>query len=62
MSLNSKLFGVIAFAAVSSVCGTAQADVCDTPSALGDLGDFAGEVITIAGSMEVALKKPQVLW
>ncbi len=32
--------------------GTAYADVCDTPSKLGDMGKFEGEVITIAGSMQ----------
>lgn len=28
------------------------ADVCDTPTALGDLGKFEGETITVMGSME----------
>ena len=29
--------------------GSVQADVCDTPSKLGDMGSFPGEVITISG-------------
>ena len=33
------------------VGGSAQADVCDTPSKLGDMGSFPGEVITISGSL-----------
>ena len=40
------LLGALGFA------GGAYADVCDTPSTLGDLGKFDGEVITIMGSME----------
>ena len=40
------LLGSVGFA------GGAYADVCDTPSTLGDLGKFEGEVITIMGSME----------
>ena len=31
--------------------GSVQADVCDTPSKLGDMGSFPGEVITISGSL-----------
>jgi len=47
MSYKSKLLGA-AVAAVSSVLATsAYADVCDTPTALGDLGDFAGETVTV---------------
>jgi len=42
----SLLVGFAAFA------GGASADVCDTPSKLGDLGKFEGETITIMGSME----------
>ena len=33
------------------IAGSAQADVCDTPSKLGDMGSFTGEVITISGSL-----------
>jgi len=45
--LKASLFmGAYAFAS------SASADVCDTPSALGDLGKFEGEVVTIMGSME----------
>ena len=33
------------------VAGSAGADVCDTPSKLGDMGSFPGEVITISGSL-----------
>ena len=33
------------------LAGSAYADVCDTPSKLGDLGSFPGEVITMQGSM-----------
>ena len=51
MSLTKKYLGVSAFAASFAFAGFAQADVCDTPSKLGDMGSFAGDVITIAGSM-----------
>ena len=33
------------------IAGSANADVCDTPSKLGDMGSFPGEVITISGSL-----------
>ena len=54
MSFTSKLFGAAAVAAAASFAfsGVAKADVCDTPSKLGMSGDFAGEVITMAGSMQ----------
>ena len=54
MSLTSKLLGASSVAAVASFmfAGTVHADVCDTPSKLGDMGKFNGEVITIAGSMQ----------
>ena len=54
MSYTTKLLGAAALAAAASfaLTGAAKADVCDTPSALGDMGSFAGEVITIAGSMQ----------
>ena len=54
MSFTTKLLGAAATAAVASfaLTGAAQADVCNTPSDMGDLGNFQGEVITIAGSMQ----------
>ncbi len=52
MSYKSKLLGAAAFATSSAFAGAAFADVCDTPSAMGDLGSFEGEVITIMGSMQ----------
>ncbi|MEM9716988.1 MAG: ABC transporter substrate-binding protein [Pseudomonadota bacterium] len=54
MSYRSNLLGAAAFLATTSLASGAFAmGVCDTPSALsGDLGNFEGEVITIAGSME----------
>ena len=53
MSFTTKLLGFAAVAATSlAFSNVAKADVCDTPSALGDLGNFEGEVITIAGSMQ----------
>jgi alpha-glucoside transport system substrate-binding protein len=51
MTINFKTLGAAAVASFT-LAGVASADVCDTPSALGDLGRFDGEVITIAGSME----------
>jgi alpha-glucoside transport system substrate-binding protein len=42
----SLCMGLFAFAS------GAHAEVCDTPSQLGDLGKFEGEVISIMGSME----------
>ncbi|MFK7901681.1 MAG: ABC transporter substrate-binding protein [Nitratireductor sp.] len=53
-----KLLTLVAASTVASIAtfGAAHAgshaDVCNTPSKLGDLGSFKGEVITIAGSME----------
>ncbi len=57
MSVTSKFLGATTLAAASfAFAGAAFADghgdVCATPTALGDLGSFAGEVVTIAGSME----------
>ncbi len=53
MSFINKLMGATTLAAASlAFAGMANANVCDTPSKLGDLGSFSGEVITIAGSME----------
>jgi len=51
MAINFKTLGAAAVASFT-LAGVASADVCDTPSKLGDLGRFDGEVITIAGSME----------
>ena len=53
MIFGTRILGVAAVAAVASfgLSGAAHADVCDTPSKLGGLGKFEGEVITIAGSM-----------
>ena len=52
MSYKSKFLGA-ALVTVSGAFATgAYADICDTPTALGDLGDFTGETITIAGPME----------
>lgn len=53
MQITKKILGASALVAASfTFVGAAQADVCDTPSKLGDLGSFEGEVITVAGSME----------
>ena len=53
MQITKKTLGASALVAASfTFVGAAQADVCDTPSKLGDLGSFEGEVITVAGSME----------
>ena len=54
MIFAKKILGAAAAAAVASFgyAGAASADVCDTPSKLGELGKFEGEVITIAGSMQ----------
>ena len=41
----------VAAASLALIAGSAQADVCDTPSKLGDMGSFPGEVITISGSL-----------
>ena len=39
-------------AATALFAGPSYADFCDTPSKLGELGNFEGEVITIMGSLE----------
>ena len=49
MAINFKTLGA---AAVALSRLQALGDVCDTPSKLGDLGRFDGEVITIMNSME----------
>ena len=52
MALKNKLTTTAALLAASYAFGSvAYADVCDTPSKLGDMGSFPGEVITIQGSM-----------
>ena len=62
MSMIRKLLGGSAITAVVSLAlvGTAQAEVCDTPSAMGDMGKFEGEVITIAGiwASEISIISP----
>ena len=46
-------------AATALLCaGPASAEVCDTPSTLGDLGKFEGEVITIMGSICLLYTSP----
>jgi len=45
-------FAASVLAAASLFAGPVIAQVCETPSKLGDLGKFEGEVITIMGSME----------
>ena len=52
MSYKSKLLGATIVAASSAFASAAFADVCDTPSAMGDLGSFEGEVVTMMGSMQ----------
>ncbi|MGC6517185.1 MAG: ABC transporter substrate-binding protein [Candidatus Puniceispirillaceae bacterium] len=53
MSFTKKMLGVAAVTAASiAYAGAAKAEVCNTPSSMGDLGKFEGEVITIAGSMQ----------
>ena len=51
-----KTLGVATLSALALATSAAHAgshsDVCNTPSSMGDLGNFAGEVITIAGSMQ----------
>ena len=48
-----KILTAVTFAAsvATLFAGSAQADFCDTPSKLGDMGSFPGEVITISGSL-----------
>jgi len=55
MTFKVKSLGTAALATImmaGSAYAGSHSDVCNTPSALGDLGNFEGEVITIAGSME----------
>ena len=53
MLFTRKLLGAAAVATVASfgLAGAAHADVCDTPSSMGDLGRFDGEIIAMMGSM-----------
>ena len=50
MKYTRNMIGAATFASFL-LAGSAYADVCDTPSKLGDLGSFPGEVITMQGSM-----------
>ena len=55
MKFTTKLLGGVAFAAMASASSAfagAHGGVCDTPSDMGDLGSFEGDVVTIMGSME----------
>ena len=52
MAISKKITTTAVLIAPSFAFGSAaNADVCDTPSKLGDMGSFPGEVITIQGSM-----------
>jgi len=54
MKLTTKLLSGAAFATfamASSAFAAGHGDVCNTPSDMGDLGSFEGEVVTVAGSM-----------
>ncbi len=50
--MKSQLLRASFLLGFASFAGSAIADVCDTPSTLGELGKFEGEEITIMGSME----------
>ena len=50
MKITNKLLCGAAFAAMASTASAS--DLCDTPSAMGDLGSFEGDVVTLAGSMQ----------
>lgn len=56
MSYKSKLLGAAIAAttglAASSAYADGHADACATPSMLGDLGNFEGETVSIAGSWQ----------
>ena len=52
MTLKSTLLGAAVLATSGAFATSAFADVCDTPSSMGDLGSFEGEVVTIMGSMQ----------
>ncbi|MGB0799169.1 MAG: extracellular solute-binding protein, partial [Planktomarina sp.] len=51
MSYKSKFLGATIAATVGVAGSAALADVCDTPSEVGDLGNFEGQIITIMGSL-----------
>ena len=52
MAINKKITTTAVLVAASFAFGSAaNADVCDTPSKLGDMGSFPGEVITVQGSL-----------
>ena len=50
--MKLRLLQTSLFLGVFALASNAAADVCETPSTLGDLGNFEGETITIMGSME----------
>jgi len=50
--MKLRLLQTSLFLGFFALAGNAAADVCETPSTLGDLGSFEGETITIMGSME----------
>jgi len=55
MKLTTKLLSGAAFATfamASSAFAGGHGDVCNTPSDMGDLGSFEGEVVTVMGSMQ----------
>jgi len=55
MKLTTKLLSGAAFATfamASSAFAAGHGDVCNTPSDMGDLGSFEGEVVTVMGSMQ----------
>ena len=52
MAINKKITTTAVLVAASFAFGSAaNADVCNTPSKLGDMGSFPGEVITVQGSL-----------
>ena len=55
MKLTTKLLSGAAFATfamASSAFAAGHGGVCNTPSDMGDLGSFEGEVVTVMGSMQ----------
>ena len=56
MVINTKLTVTAAIVAATCTFGSishadGHADVCATPTKLGDMGSFPGEVITVQGSL-----------
>ena len=52
MVINTKLTVTAAIVAATCTFGSiSHADVCATPTKLGDMGSFPGEVITVQGSL-----------